>query len=69
VLSLASHNNAVLEVLRTGLNSYLVRGLFDVVGRIFVAALKLLVEPLVLVSSIWRTIFSPCSRCCCFTVW
>jgi Na+/H+-dicarboxylate symporter len=34
------------------LNTYLVEGLFDVVGRIFVASLKLLVVPLVLVSLI-----------------
>ncbi|CAA0091134.1 Proton/glutamate-aspartate symporter [Halioglobus japonicus] len=32
------------------INTYLVGGLFDVVGRIFVASLKLLVVPLVLVS-------------------
>lgn len=34
------------------INDYLVGGLFDVVGRIFVASLKLLVVPLVLVSLI-----------------
>lgn len=38
--------------LRAALDTYLVGGLFDVVGRIFVASLKLLVVPLVLVSLI-----------------
>ncbi|MBT4854282.1 MAG: cation:dicarboxylase symporter family transporter, partial [Halieaceae bacterium] len=34
------------------INTYLIFGLFDVVGRIFIASLKLLVVPLVLVSLI-----------------
>lgn len=38
--------------LRAALDTYLVGGLFDVIGRIFVASLKLLVVPLVLVSLI-----------------
>jgi len=40
------------EVVREGISSYLVNGLFDVVGRVFVASLQLLVVPLVLVSLI-----------------
>ncbi|MCB1689670.1 MAG: dicarboxylate/amino acid:cation symporter [Halioglobus sp.] len=38
--------------LRGAIDTYLIGGLFDVVGRIFVASLKLLVVPLVLVSLI-----------------
>jgi Na+/H+-dicarboxylate symporter len=40
------------EVVREGISSYLVNGLFDVVGKVFVASLQLLVVPLVLVSLI-----------------
>jgi Na+/H+-dicarboxylate symporter len=52
LLSVVMHSAAVPEVLRTALDEYLVGGLFDVVGRIFVASLKLLVVPLVSVSLI-----------------
>ena len=52
LISLVSHSDAAPEFLRTLLNEYLVGGLFDVVGRIFVASLKLLVVPLVFVSLI-----------------
>lgn len=57
-ISLGSILNAVLnsgvvpESVFAILNTYLIDGLFDVVGRIFVASLKLLVVPLVLVSLI-----------------
>ena len=45
--------HGVLPGAATGLlDTYLVNGLFDVIGRIFVASLKLLVVPLVLVSLI-----------------
>ncbi len=50
-LNFVSHsalNGPVVEAV----DEYLVQGLFDVVGRIFVASLKLLVVPLVLVSLI-----------------
>lgn len=52
LLSLFVYNEAVPGLLRTVLNEYLVEGLFDVIGRIFVASLKLLVVPLVFVSLI-----------------
>jgi Na+/H+-dicarboxylate symporter len=52
LLNLLLHSAGVPESLRALLNDYLVGGLFDVVGRIFVASLKLLVVPLVLVSLI-----------------
>jgi Na+/H+-dicarboxylate symporter len=52
LLNALSHSTGLAEGLRTAIDSYLVSGLFDVVGRIFVASLKLLVVPLVLVSLI-----------------
>jgi Na+/H+-dicarboxylate symporter len=52
LISLVSHSDAAPEFLRTLLDEYLVGGLFDVIGRIFVASLKLLVVPLVFVSLI-----------------
>ncbi len=52
LLNLLLHSAGVPESLRVLLNDYLVGGLFDVVGRIFIASLKLLVVPLVLVSLI-----------------
>ena len=52
LLSLVLQSAAVPEVVRSALDTYLVGGLFDVVGRIFVASLKLLVVPLVFVSLI-----------------
>ncbi len=42
----------LLPGLRAAIETYLIDGLFDVVGRVFVASLKLLVVPLVLVSLI-----------------
>jgi Na+/H+-dicarboxylate symporter len=52
LLNLLLHSGGVSEVVRTALDEYLVGGFLDVVGRIFVASLKLLVVPLVLVSLI-----------------
>ena len=52
LISLISHAGATPDVVRVALDQYLVGGVFDVVGRIFVASLKLLVVPLVLVSLI-----------------
>ena len=52
LLNLLLHSAGVPEGFRGVLDEYLVGGLFDVVGRIFVASLKLLVVPLVLVSLI-----------------
>ncbi len=52
LLNLLLHSGSVPESLQGLLNDYLVGGLLDVVGRIFVASLKLLVVPLVLVSLI-----------------
>jgi Na+/H+-dicarboxylate symporter len=52
LLSLVLQSAAVPEVVRSALDTYFVGGLFDVVGRIFVASLKLLVVPLVSVSLI-----------------
>ena len=45
-------NSGLPESVRGPIDVYLVSGVFDVVGRIFVASLKLLVVPLVLVSLI-----------------
>jgi Na+/H+-dicarboxylate symporter len=50
LFNLVLNSAAVPELLRTSLDTYVISGLFDVVGRIFVASLKLLVVPLVLVS-------------------
>tara|TARA_R110000823_G_scaffold198080_1_gene329099 strand:+ start:6929 stop:8236 length:1308 start_codon:yes stop_codon:yes gene_type:complete len=50
--NLLLHSAALAPIVRTGLEDYLIGGVFDVVGRIFVASLKLLVVPLVLVSLI-----------------
>ena len=52
LFNLMSHSTAVPDAVRGVVDNYLVGGLFDVVGRIFVASLKLLVVPLVLVSLI-----------------
>lgn len=48
--NLMLHSGALPPVLRSGLEGFLIGGVFDVVGRIFVASLKLLVVPLVFVS-------------------
>jgi Na+/H+-dicarboxylate symporter len=52
LLNLILHAAGTSAEIRALLDTYLVDGLFDVVGRIFVASLKLLVVPLVLVSLI-----------------
>ena len=52
LLNLLLHSAAVSEGLRLFTTDFLIDGLFDVVGRIFIASLKLLVVPLVLVSLI-----------------
>ncbi|WOJ93035.1 dicarboxylate/amino acid:cation symporter [Congregibacter variabilis] len=50
LLNLIGHGSAVDGTLRTIIDEWLVGGVFDVIGRIFVASLKLLVVPLVFVS-------------------
>lgn len=52
VINLVMHSTGIGDGLKQWIDAYLVGGLFDVVGRIFVASLKLLVVPLVLVSLI-----------------
>ena len=50
VLNLATSASFMPEALESFIDTWLVGGLFDVVGRIFVASLKMLVVPLVFVS-------------------
>src|SRR6056300_1522149 len=50
LFNLLLHSSITPEFVQVIVRDYLVGGLFDVVGRIFVASLKLLVVPLVLVS-------------------
>ncbi len=52
LLNAVLQSAAVNESLYTFVQTYLIEGVFDVLGRIFVASLKLLVVPLVLVSLI-----------------
>ncbi len=52
LFNLLLHGVSVPDLVQMVIADYLVGGLFDVVGRIFVASLKLLVVPLVLVSLI-----------------
>jgi Na+/H+-dicarboxylate symporter len=52
VLNLLLQSSAVSESVRVFTTDFLIDGVFDVIGRIFVASLKLLVVPLVLVSLI-----------------
>ena len=52
LFNVALHSTALPESVRSALDTYIVSGLLDAVGRIFVASLKLLVVPLVLVSLI-----------------
>ena len=52
LLNLLMHSSGVSSTIHQLLGDYLINGLFDLVGRIFVASLKLLVVPLVLVSLI-----------------
>jgi Na+/H+-dicarboxylate symporter len=50
LLNLMAHSGGTPEAVREGIQSYLVGGVLDVVGQVFIASLKLLVVPLVLVS-------------------
>ncbi|HEY7776620.1 MAG TPA: cation:dicarboxylase symporter family transporter, partial [Kineobactrum sp.] len=52
LLNLLLSTGALTESVRQLIDTWLVYGLFDVMGRIFIATLKLLVVPLVLVSLI-----------------
>ncbi|PLW81860.1 dicarboxylate/amino acid:cation symporter [Kineobactrum sediminis] len=52
LLNVLLNASGLAESLRQFIDTYLVYGLFDVMGRIFIATLKLLVVPLVLVSLI-----------------
>ncbi len=52
LLSMTLSSATLPEMVRSALEVYLIDGLLDVVGRIFVASLKLLVVPLVFVSLI-----------------
>jgi Na+/H+-dicarboxylate symporter len=52
LLNVLLHGNLLSEELRAVTTDFLLNGVFDVVGRIFIASLKLLVVPLVLVSLI-----------------
>ena len=52
LFNLLLHTGDIAEVIRVTVADVLVGGVFDVVGRIFVASLKLLVVPLVMVSLI-----------------
>jgi len=52
LLNLLLHSSGMSDTFRMMINDYLINGVLDFVGRIFVASLKLLVVPLVLVSLI-----------------
>lgn len=52
LLNLMVSGTGISDNLRSGIQELLIGGLFDVVGQIFIASLKLLVVPLVLVSLI-----------------
>ena len=52
LLNLLLHSSAMSDAVRMIVDDYLINGVLDLVGRIFVASLKLLVVPLVLVSLI-----------------
>ena len=52
LINLLMHSTGISDTFRMLIGDYLISGLFDLVGRIFVASLKLLVVPLVLVSLI-----------------
>jgi Na+/H+-dicarboxylate symporter len=52
LINLMQQSTAMSATFMTLIDSYLVDGLFDLVGRVFVASLKLLVVPLVMVSLI-----------------
>lgn len=50
LLNLLTGIHAFPESLQAGIDAYLLNGVFDVLGRVFVASLKMLVVPLVFVS-------------------
>jgi Na+/H+-dicarboxylate symporter len=52
LLNLLFKSSGMSDGFRVALDGYLINGLFDLVGRVFIASLKLLVVPLVLVSLI-----------------
>lgn len=52
LLNLLLHSSGMSDTFRMIVDDYLINGVLDLVGRIFVASLKLLVVPLVLVSLI-----------------
>lgn len=52
LINLLMHSSGMSDTFRSVIDGYLVHGVLDLVGRIFVASLKLLVVPLVLVSLI-----------------
>jgi Na+/H+-dicarboxylate symporter len=52
LLNLLMHSSGLSDVFRVVVDDYLIHGILDFIGRIFVASLKLLVVPLVLVSLI-----------------
>ena len=52
LINLLLHSTGISDTFRMLIDEYLVSGLFELVGRVFVASLKLLVVPLVLVSLI-----------------
>jgi len=52
LLNLMVSGSGISDTLRAGIQDLLIGGVFDVVGQIFIASLKLLVVPLVLVSLI-----------------
>lgn len=52
LLNLMVSGSGISETLRSGIQDVLIGGVFDVIGQIFIASLKLLVVPLVLVSLI-----------------
>lgn len=52
LLNLMVSGSGISDTLRSGIQDLLIGGVFDVVGQIFIASLKLLVVPLVLVSLI-----------------
>jgi len=52
LLNLLLHSSGMSDTFRMIVNDYLINGVLDFIGRIFIASLKLLVVPLVLVSLI-----------------
>ena len=64
LLNLLMHSSSLSDSFRVVVDDYLINGLLDLVGRIFVASLKLLVVPLVLVSLQNTACARACSRTC-----